>query len=53
MNEYEVLLLEKTFGRVTVNADNMEDAKKIALKSAAVEWDSESTTEVAFAHRID
>lgn len=54
MNEYEVLLLEKIFGRVLVKANSLEEAKKVALTgNDEVEWDGESTTEVAFVHRVD
>jgi hypothetical protein len=53
MYEYEVVLMERRFGRVRVTADGLEQAQQIALDRADVEWDDATDAEVIFAMPVD
>jgi hypothetical protein len=46
MYEFEVVLMEKTFGRVRVIAEGPEQARELALHSPDIEWDEPSDAEV-------
>jgi hypothetical protein len=49
MYEYEVILVEKTYGRIRVKANGLEEAKELALHSVDVEWEDARDAEVMFA----
>jgi hypothetical protein len=53
MYEFEVVLMEKVFGRVTIKADGPEQAKQIALTSPDIQWDDPTEAEVLFVSRGD
>ena len=53
MYEYEVVLMERRFGRVRVMADGLEQAQEIALERADVEWEDATDAEPIFAVRVD
>lgn len=53
MFEFEVVLMEKRYGRVIVRADGLEQAKEVALQRADVEWEDATETEPIFAIRVD
>jgi hypothetical protein len=53
MYEYEVVLMERRFGRIRIKADGLEQAQEIALHSAMIEWDDATDAEVIFASQVD
>jgi hypothetical protein len=53
MYEYEVVLMERRFGRVRVMADGAEQAQEIALQSKMIEWEDTTDAEVIIATRAD
>jgi hypothetical protein len=52
MNTYEVLLAERVYGTVKVQAKTEEEAHHLALRSPAVKWDNPSNIEVIAARQI-
>jgi len=46
MNTYEVLLMEKVYGTITVQAKTEEQAQHLALRSRDIAWENPSHVEV-------